>query len=80
MRDGLRNIVPFLIEEHVNALGANGLHNIAALAREKLVADFEEAEIGLQQPHVGQGFVGAIHIQGKNQFVGHRGGHVRVEE
>ena len=68
--DGLRNVVPFLVEKNVDTLGAHGLHDGRALAREELVADLEQAQVGFQQAHERERLVGAIHIEGKNQFVG----------
>ena len=70
--NGLGNVVPFLVEENVDALGADGLDDGRAFAREELVADLEEAEVWLEQPHEGEGLVGAVGVEGKNQFVGYR--------
>jgi 4-diphosphocytidyl-2-C-methyl-D-erythritol kinase len=72
VRHGLRNVVPFLVEKNIDALGPERLDEGRALAREELIAHFEQAQPGSQQPHQRQRFVGAIHIKGKNQFVGHR--------
>ena len=72
MRDGLRDVVPFLVEEEVDRpLGAEGLDDGGAFAGEELVADLEEAEVGLEEADEGEGVVGAIDVQRKNEFVGH---------
>ena len=71
--DGLRDVVPLLVEEDVDALGANGLDDGGTLAGEELVADLEEAQVGLEQADERKGVVGAVHVEGKNEFVG--GGH-----
>ncbi len=71
VRDGLRNVVPFLVEENVDVEFPQFFHEGRALAGEKLVADLEEAQPRPEPPHEGEGIVGAIDIEGKNQFVGH---------
>ncbi len=78
VRDRLRNVVPFLVQENIDIEPPQFLHERRTLAREKLVADFVEVQIGLQQPHQRQGLIGAVHIEGKNQFVGHGYSDARV--
>ncbi len=76
----LRNIVPFLIEKNIDALGPQRPDEGWPFAGEELVAHFKETQIRLQPPHQRQPVIGAIHIEGKNQFVGHRRTRVTLEQ
>ncbi len=70
VRDCLRDVVPFLVEENIDALRADGLDDSGAFAGEELVADLEEAKARLEQADERKGFVGAVDVERKNQFVG----------
>ena len=72
MGHGLRNIVPFQVEENIDALGAQRLDEVRSLAGEELAAHLEEAQMGLEKFHERERIGAAVHIKGKNQFVGHR--------
>jgi 4-diphosphocytidyl-2-C-methyl-D-erythritol kinase len=79
VRDGLRNVMPFLVEENLDALRPQRLDDRRPLAREELVAHLEQAQVRLQHPHQGQRLIRAIHVQRKNQFVGRSHFNVRIE-